>query len=117
MPEKLQVLDLPSDFSHHVQAADLLPVQDLHRHLVLGQLMLAHCGRKQHKSQAKNVKRENLIKPPESSKVFRYQVDEKHVSRAQLVYIYSAFTTQLCPNLFVAFRLMDLSNFSTLVPA
>lgn len=47
MPKKLKVLDLPSDLSDHVQAADLLPVQYLHCHLVLGQLVLAHCGREQ----------------------------------------------------------------------
>lgn len=40
--EELEVLDLAADLAHHVQAADLLAVQDLHRHLVLGQLMLAH---------------------------------------------------------------------------
>lgn len=47
MPEKLEVLDLPADLSHNVQTADLLPVQDLHCHLVLGQLMLANCRMKQ----------------------------------------------------------------------
>lgn len=50
MPEKLEVLDLPANLSHHVQTADLLPVQDLHSHLVLGQLMLAHCGIKNKKN-------------------------------------------------------------------
>lgn len=46
VPEKLEVLDLPANLSHHIQAADLLPVQDLHCHLVLRKLMLAHCGMK-----------------------------------------------------------------------
>lgn len=41
--EKLEVLDFPADLAHHVQTAYLLPVQDFHGHLVLGQLVLAHC--------------------------------------------------------------------------
>lgn len=53
MPEKLEVLDLPADLPHHVQTADLLPVQYLHRHLVFGQLVLAHCGVKEKILQAK----------------------------------------------------------------
>lgn len=36
MPKKLEVLDLSANLSHHIQTADLLPVQDLHGHLVLG---------------------------------------------------------------------------------
>ena len=42
VPEELEVLYLPFDFPHDIQAADLLPVEDLHRHFVAGQLMLAN---------------------------------------------------------------------------
>lgn len=41
--EKFEVLDLTPNLSHHIQTANLLPVQYLHRHLVLCQLMLANC--------------------------------------------------------------------------
>lgn len=44
--EKFEVLDLPPNLSHHIQTANLLPVQYLHRHLVLGQLMLANYMRR-----------------------------------------------------------------------
>ena len=39
MAEQLQVLNLPLDFAHHVQALDLLPVENLDGHLVAGQLV------------------------------------------------------------------------------
>lgn len=41
--EEFKVLDLASNLPHNIQTPDLLPVQNLYRHLVLGQLMLAHC--------------------------------------------------------------------------
>lgn len=44
VPEELEVLDLPADLPHHVQAADLLPVEDLHGDFMPGQLVLADCG-------------------------------------------------------------------------
>jgi hypothetical protein len=45
VPEQLQVLNLPADFSHHVKAPNLLPVEYLHSHFMSGQLVLAHCRR------------------------------------------------------------------------
>ena len=42
MPEELEVLDLSTDLPHHIQTADFLSVQDLHSHLVFGQLVLPH---------------------------------------------------------------------------
>ena len=41
MSEELQILDLPPDLAHHVQVLDLLPVEDLDRNLVPGQLVEA----------------------------------------------------------------------------
>lgn len=42
--EQFEVLDLSFDLPHHVQAADLLPVEDFHGHFVSRQLMLADCS-------------------------------------------------------------------------
>ena len=42
VPEQLEVHDLPPDLAHHVQALDLLPVQDLDGHLALGHFMVAN---------------------------------------------------------------------------
>jgi hypothetical protein len=41
MAKELEILDLPLDLAHHVQALDLLAVEDLDRHLVAGQLVEA----------------------------------------------------------------------------
>jgi len=41
--EELQILDLPPDLSHHVQALNLLPIQDLDGDLVARHLMETHC--------------------------------------------------------------------------
>lgn len=42
VPEEFEVLYLPLDFAHDIEAADLLPVEDLHSHLMASQLMLAN---------------------------------------------------------------------------
>jgi hypothetical protein len=39
VPEELQVLNFPPDLAHDVQILDLLPVQDLDRHLVVSDLV------------------------------------------------------------------------------
>ncbi len=41
MAKELEILDLPLDLADHVQALDLLAVEDLDRHLVAGQLVEA----------------------------------------------------------------------------
>ncbi len=41
MAKELEILDLPLDLADHVQALDLLSVEDLDRHLVAGQLVEA----------------------------------------------------------------------------
>ncbi len=41
MAKELEILDLPLDLAHHVQALDLLSVEDLDRHLVACQLVEA----------------------------------------------------------------------------
>lgn len=45
VPEKLQVLDLPSDLPDHIKASDLLPVEYLHSDFMSSQFMFAHCRR------------------------------------------------------------------------
>jgi hypothetical protein len=39
MAKEFQVLNLAPDLAHHVEALDLLPVQDLDGHFVLGDLV------------------------------------------------------------------------------
>ena len=41
MAKQLQVLDLPLDLPDHVQALDLLPIENLDGHLMAGQLVEA----------------------------------------------------------------------------
>ncbi len=41
MAKELEILDLPLDLADHVQALDLLSVEDLDRHLVAGELVEA----------------------------------------------------------------------------
>jgi hypothetical protein len=41
MAKELEILDLPLDLADHVQALDLLAVEDFDRHLVAGQLVEA----------------------------------------------------------------------------
>jgi hypothetical protein len=43
VPEQLQDLDLAPDLLVHPQVLDLLPVHDLHRHLMPRQLVLRYC--------------------------------------------------------------------------
>lgn len=42
MPEQLQILNLSTDFSYNIQAANLLSIQDLHCNFVARQLMFAN---------------------------------------------------------------------------
>lgn len=46
MPKKLQILNLSADFPHHVKAADLLPVQDLHCNFMASQFVFANYNRR-----------------------------------------------------------------------
>lgn len=46
VPEQFKVLDLPFDLPDDIEAADLLPVQDLYSHFMASQLMLADCTQK-----------------------------------------------------------------------
>lgn len=41
--EEFEILDLPLDLANHIQAADLLPVEDLDGDFVTRQLMFTNC--------------------------------------------------------------------------
>ena len=78
--EEFEVLDLSPDLAHHVQTPDLLSVQDLHRHLVLRQLMLANCeGRdKIEKEKSSREKGIHILGPGMQSK--QQEQPELHLS-------------------------------------
>lgn len=46
MIEELQVLNLAPNLAHHIQALDLLTIQNLHRHFVTRHLMETHWNKK-----------------------------------------------------------------------
>lgn len=39
MTKKLEILNFSLDFTDDIETLDLLPVEDLYRHLMIGQLM------------------------------------------------------------------------------
>lgn len=45
MPEKLEVLNFSSDFSHHIKASNLLSIEYLHSNFMPSQFVFANCRR------------------------------------------------------------------------
>jgi hypothetical protein len=42
MPEKLEVLNFSADFSYHIKASNLLPIENLHGNFMPSQFMFAN---------------------------------------------------------------------------
>lgn len=55
MPKKLQILNLSADFPHHIKAANLLSVQDLHCYFVSCQLMFPNYKEKRRENLARFI--------------------------------------------------------------
>lgn len=55
--EQFEILDFPFDLPDDIEAADLLPVQDLHRHFMACQLVFADCTMREHRREAEAAHR------------------------------------------------------------